>query len=140
MGRRVVGSSGAVASGPADRLPSRLKRIGAWGLIAGLLATGGVAGTVFAARSVSRADFEKSRQAFSQASIQIASTLRLAIAREKDLVVGAAVFDLENPHATNADFRRWVREEGAFQSHPELEAARLWSFRVAFDPITASCL
>jgi len=80
-----------------------------------------VAGTVFAARSVARTDAEKGRQAFGRASSQIASTLLLAIARERDLVVSAGVFDLENPRASNRDFMRWVREQGAFERFPELE-------------------
>ncbi len=95
-------------------------RLGVWGMLAALLALGGVVGTMFAARTVARTDAQKSREGFSQASGQIASTLRLAIAREKDLAVGARVFDLENPRATNADFKRWVVEEGAFASYPEL--------------------
>jgi diguanylate cyclase (GGDEF)-like protein len=91
-----------------------------WGVIAVLLAVGGVVGTVFAARSVSRTDAQKSRQAFGQASSQIASTLRLAIAQENDLDISASVFVLENPNASNADFKRWSRQEGAFARYPEL--------------------
>jgi diguanylate cyclase (GGDEF)-like protein len=79
-----------------------------------------VIGTLFAARSVSHADAENSRQALGRASTQIASTLRLAIAREKDLVVSAAAFDLENPTASDADFNRWISEEDAFERYPEL--------------------
>lgn len=99
-----------------------------WGVIAALLAVGGVVGTVLAARSVSRTDAEKSRQAFGRASSQIASTLRLAIGHEKDLVVSAAVFDLENPNASNADFKRWVGEEGAFERYPELSGIATIAF------------
>jgi diguanylate cyclase (GGDEF)-like protein len=121
MGRRVVSSFRAVASGLRARLRARLRGVGVWGVIAALLAVGGVAGTVVAARSVARTDAEKSRQAFGRASSQIASTLRLAIAREKDLVVSAGVFELENPKSSNADFKRWVREQRAFDRYPELE-------------------
>jgi diguanylate cyclase (GGDEF)-like protein len=100
----------------------RARRLGVWVVIASLLAVGGVVGTVFAARSVSRTDAERSRQAFGQASSQVASTLRLAFAREKDLVVSAGVFDLQNPNASSGDFKRWVDEEGAFERYPELTA------------------
>ena len=89
---------------------------------------GGVVGTVFAARSVSRTDAQKSRQAFGQASSQIASTLRLAIAQEKDLVVSARVFELEHPNASNAAFKLWAREEGAFSRYPELEGVATITF------------
>jgi hypothetical protein len=111
---------GAIASAMRPRVPDRTRRLGVWVSICGLLAVGGVVGTVFAARSLSRSDAQKSHQAFSQASTQVASTLRLAIAREKDLVDNAGVFDLENPDASSVAFKRWVREEGLFASYPEL--------------------
>ena len=79
-----------------------------------------IGSTVFAARSVSRSDVVRSRQAVSEASAQIASTFRLAIAREEELVVSAGVFDLQNPHASSAAFKRWTREEAAFATFPEL--------------------
>jgi diguanylate cyclase (GGDEF)-like protein len=115
-----VSSSEAGVSGLSVGVLARVRRLGVWGVVAVLLAVGGVIGTVFVARSVARTDAQKSRQAFGQASSQIASTLRLAIAKEKDLGVSAAVFILENPNASNADFKRWVRQEGAFARYPEL--------------------
>jgi diguanylate cyclase (GGDEF)-like protein len=122
MSWRGVNPFGAIASVLRAGIPGRARRLGVWVVIAALLALGGVVGTVFAARSVSRTDAEKSRQLFGHASSQIASTLRLAIAREKDLVVSAAVFDLQNPNPSSADFKRWVDEEGAFERYPELTA------------------
>jgi diguanylate cyclase (GGDEF)-like protein len=121
MGASVSSSSEAVASGLSYRAIERLRRLGVWGVIAALLAAVGVVGTVFAARSVSRSDAQRSRQAFTQASTQIASTLRLAIAQEKDLVVSAGVFELDNPNVTNVTFKRWALEQGAFARYPELE-------------------
>jgi diguanylate cyclase (GGDEF)-like protein len=128
MGRRIVSSSEAIASGLWVWVPARVRRLGVWGVIVALLAVGGVVGTVLAALSVSRADAEKSRQAFGQASSQIASTLRLAIGQEKDLVVSAAVFELENPNASNADFKRWDGQEGAFERYPELSGIATIAF------------
>jgi diguanylate cyclase (GGDEF)-like protein len=83
---------------------------------------------VFATRSLSRSDAQRSRQAFSEASLQVASTLRLAFAREKDLVTAAGAFYLENPNASPADFERWTHEVGAFASYPELEAVATVAF------------
>ncbi|MHB1836386.1 MAG: putative bifunctional diguanylate cyclase/phosphodiesterase [Solirubrobacteraceae bacterium] len=99
-------------------------------MIAAVLALGGVACTVFAARSLSRSDAQKSHEAFTQASNQIASTLQLALAREQDLVVSASVFGLENPSASNADFKRWARQQHPFERYPELSAIA----RIAFVP------
>ena len=111
---------GSSSSGLSAAVFDRVRRFGVWGLVAVLLAFGGVIGTVFEARSVSRSDADRSRQAFGQTSGQIASTLRLAIAREKDLVVSAGVFELEHPNATNADFALWFREQDAYARYPEL--------------------
>jgi len=113
---------GAMVSALRASVPGWTRRLGVWVVIAALLALAGVACTVVAARSVSRSDAQKSHQEFVQASSQVASTLRLAIAREQDLVVSAGVFDLENPNASSADFKRWAREEGAFARYPELSA------------------
>jgi diguanylate cyclase (GGDEF)-like protein len=115
---------------PAMRpgIHGRTRRLGVWIAIAALLAFAGVACTVLAACSLSRSDAQRSHQAFTQASGQVASTLRLAIAREKDLVTGAGAFYLENPNASGADFKRWTREVGAFASYPELEGIATIAF------------
>jgi diguanylate cyclase (GGDEF)-like protein len=44
----------------------------------------------------------------------------LAIGHEEDLVVSAAAFDLENPNASSASFKRWSSEVRAFERYPEL--------------------
>jgi diguanylate cyclase (GGDEF)-like protein len=126
--RHAVNSSQAMASGLRPDGWVRLRRLGVWIVIAALLAVGGVAGAVLGARSVARADAEKSHRVFAQASSQIASTLRLAIAQENDLVVSAAVFELENPNASNADFKHWTGEQGAFERYPELSGIATIAF------------
>ncbi len=128
MNRRGVNPFGGIAPAVRAGVRGRSRRLGAGVVIAALLALAGVACTVFAARSLSRSDAQKSRQAFTQASSQIASTLRLAIAREQDLVVSAGVFELENPHASNADFKRWTRQQGAFERYPELSGVAILAF------------
>jgi len=118
----------AIALATRSGIQGRGRRLGVWALIAVLLASAGVAGTVLAARSVSRSDAQRSHQAFTQASSQIASALRLAITREHDLVTGAGAFYLENPNASGADFKRWTQEVGAFESYPELEGVATIAF------------
>jgi diguanylate cyclase (GGDEF)-like protein len=119
------GITSAIKHGRGGR---RRRRLGVWVVVAALLALGGVVSTVFAARSLSSSDAQRSHQRFVQTSLQIASTLRLAIAREKDLVVSAGVFELENPDASRADFTRWTREQGAFSRYPELEGIATLAF------------
>ena len=118
----------AMASAKRPGMPGRSRRPGMWIAIAALLAFGGMACTALAARSVSGSDAKQSHQAFTQASGQIASALRLAIARENDLAVSAGVFDLENPNASAAEFERWTLEARAFQRYPELSGIATISF------------
>jgi diguanylate cyclase (GGDEF)-like protein len=125
---RGVNPFGAIASALRSRMPSRARRLGVWVVVAALLAFAGVVCTVFAARSVSRSDAQKSHQTFARASGQIASTLRLAIARVNDLTVSAGAFDLEHPNASAADFKLWSREVGAFERYPELSGIATISF------------
>jgi diguanylate cyclase (GGDEF)-like protein len=100
--------------------PRRWKRFRGWAVVAFLVAVGGVAGTVFAARSVAASDTAKSRAAFRQSSGQVASTLQLAIQREQDLVVTGAGFFLGDPGASNTQFRQWSTSVQALQRFPEL--------------------
>jgi diguanylate cyclase (GGDEF)-like protein len=128
VGRRGANLFKAIASARQAGVPGVVRRLGVWGMIAVLLALGGMIGTVFAARSVARTDAQKSRQGFAKTSAQIASTLRLAITQEKDLTINAGVFELANPNATSADFKRWVDEEGAFKRYPELVGVATLAF------------
>jgi diguanylate cyclase (GGDEF)-like protein len=91
-----------------------------WLAVAALLAVGGVVGTVLAARSVAHADAARSRQAFANSSGEVASTLQLAIQRERDLVVSASAFFLGDPNASNAQFRAWSTDAQVFARFPEL--------------------
>ena len=73
-----------------------------WAVVAAVVVAGGVAGTVLAARSVAAGNAATSREAFKQSSLEVASTLQLAIQREQDLIVTAAGFFLADPRATVA--------------------------------------
>jgi diguanylate cyclase (GGDEF)-like protein len=94
---------------------------GAWGIAAGLLVLAGVIGSVLGARAVAHAGADRGRLAFHLASSEIASTLRLAIQHEEDLVVSASAFVSGNPHASAADFDRWAEAVHAMQRYPELQ-------------------
>jgi diguanylate cyclase (GGDEF)-like protein len=114
-------------------------------LIAALVLAGIVA-TVVGAGAVARSDADKQRLAFHLASSGIASTLRLAIQHEEDLIVSAGAFVIGNPSATPADFDRWAEAVRAMARYPELRniglvelvpAAQLPAFeaRLAANPV-----
>jgi diguanylate cyclase (GGDEF)-like protein len=110
------------------------------------LVLAGVISSVFGARAVARSDAGKARLAFHLASAEIASTLKLAIQHEEDLVISASAFVTGNPNVSPADFDRWVESERAMQRYPELQniglvrlvaASRLAAFeaRLAANPV-----
>jgi len=81
----------------------------------------GVVAAVFAARSVAHTDAARSRQAFTTASAAVASTLRLAIQREDDLIVDASGFVIGNPAASSAQLRAWATSVHLLARYPELD-------------------
>ena len=119
MARRKAKLKQAVASA-ADTRTERAKPLRPWVTVATLLAVVGVVVAVFAARSVSQTDAERSDQAFTQNSGQIASTLQLAIQHEQDLIIGASGFIAGNPHASNLQFSQWATSVHALARYPEL--------------------
>ncbi len=79
---------------------------------------------------VSENDRRSARAAFTSTSVEIASTLRLALQHEEDLVLSARGFIVDNPSASQAAFRRWATTIDALARYPELEGGG----EVAFVP------
>jgi diguanylate cyclase (GGDEF)-like protein len=93
-----------------------------------LLVLAGVLASVLGAREMARSNADKARLAFNLTSAEIASTLKLAIQHEEDLVVGASAFVTGNPNASPADFDRWTESVHALQRYPELQNIGLVAF------------
>ncbi len=121
---------------------------GVWASVTALLVLGGALASVLGARAVARSDADQGRLAFHLASAGIASTLKLAIQHEEDLIVSASAFITGNPNATPADFDRWAESVHAMQRYPELQniglvtlvpASQLAAFRarLAANPVLA---
>lgn len=92
-----------------------------WSAAAALLVLVGVVGSLLGARGVARSDSQASRQTFDASSMEIASTLKLAIQHEQDLSVSVLSFVTDNPNASEAQFLQWTSSERAFARYPELE-------------------
>jgi diguanylate cyclase (GGDEF)-like protein len=129
-----------------DRAASVHSRTGLWAAIAIALVLAGTVASVLGARAVAHAEADKGRLAFHLSSAEIASTLKLAIEHEEDLVVSASAYVTGNPHASAADFDRWAESVHAMQRYPELENIGLVSLvsagqvpaferRMAADPL-----
>ncbi len=117
-----------------------------WAAAMALLVLAGVLGSVLGARAVARSNVDRARLAFHLSSAEIASTLRLALQHEEDLVVSASGFVTGNPNASAGDFDRWAESVHAMQRYPELQdfgfvtlvpASQMAAFkaRVAANPI-----
>jgi diguanylate cyclase (GGDEF)-like protein len=85
------------------------------------LVLAGVLASVLGARAVARSDADQTRLAFHLGSAEIASTLKLGIQHEEDLVVSATAFFAGNPNASPADFDRWAESVHSLQRYPELK-------------------
>ena len=59
-------------------------------------------------KAVARSDADKARLSFNLSSAEIASTLKLAIQHEEDLVVSASAFVSEHPNTSAAGFDVWA--------------------------------
>lgn len=99
---------------------SRTRRV-AWIVVTCLLVTAGIIGSVLGARAVSRSDADKQRLAFHLTAADIASTLRLAIQHEEDLVINASAFVTGTSHMTAKRFDIWAESVRAMRRYPELE-------------------
>ncbi len=89
-------------------------------VLAMLLFAGGVFGAALTARSVAQRSADKSRTALALSSVEVASTLRLAIQRQEDLAVSATGFFLGTPIPSNDQFLAWAKTVQAMQRYPEL--------------------
>ncbi|HTW41916.1 MAG TPA: EAL domain-containing protein [Solirubrobacteraceae bacterium] len=132
----------------SKRLRLSLRRCRSVWAATALLVLAGALASVIGARAAARSQGDKARLAFQLASAEIASTLKLAIQHEEDLVVSASAFISGNPHASPADFDRWAEAVHAMQRYPELQniglvmlvpASQLAAFeaRIAASPVRA---
>jgi diguanylate cyclase (GGDEF)-like protein len=103
----------------ADTLSTR--RWSAWAVVTAVLVLAGTLASVFGAGAVARSNGDKARLSFRLASAEIASTLKLAIEHEEDLVVNASAFVTGNPDGSPADFDRWAESVHAMERFPELQ-------------------
>ena len=117
-----------------------------WAAVTALVVLAGALASVLGARAIARSDASKARLGFHLAAAEVASTLKLAIQHEEDLIVSTSGFVRGNPGASPADFDRWAQSVQAMQRYPELQnfgwvalvpASRLAAFkaRVAARPV-----
>jgi diguanylate cyclase (GGDEF)-like protein len=141
-----AGSSSASPGGASlarrfGRGPAKL-----WAAITVALVSGGVLASVIGARGVAHSGADKQRLSFRLASVGVASTLELSLQREEDLVTSGSAYVADNPHASPADFDRWLASVKAMERYPELQniglaalvpASQLATFerRVAREPL-----
>jgi diguanylate cyclase (GGDEF)-like protein len=93
-----------------------------WMLVTAVLVLAGGAGSILAANAVARSSDQKSQKAFVASSAAIATTLRLAIQHEQDLVVSTESFAIGNPDPSRAQFTEWASNVRVLQRYSEVTA------------------
>jgi diguanylate cyclase (GGDEF)-like protein len=110
-----------------------------WFAAAACMVVVGSIGSFFAGNVVARNNAQAARQSFVTSSEEIASTLKLAIQHEQDLVVNASAFFVRSLDPTQAEFQQWLTASRTFAQYPELTgiaevvvvpASRLRAFEV----------
>jgi len=91
-----------------------------WSVAAACMVVVGSIGSLFAGNIVARNDAQTARQLFVTSSGEIASTLKLAIQHEQDLVVNAGAFFVSRPDSTQREFYHWMTSSRTFARYPEL--------------------
>ncbi len=92
-----------------------------WTALAALLLFLGVLGSIMLSRLDARNSSNAAKLAFHGEAGSIASTLKLAIQHEQDLVINGAAFIAANPHSSNAQFLAWTRSVKALARYPEVQ-------------------
>ena len=122
-------------------------RLGIWLPLTLLVVLVGVTWSVLLAQSLANSEAKSARDTFRFASSEIASSLKLSISHEEDLVVSTSAYVATSPAArTPVVFDRWIESVDALRRFPELEnvgftvlvpASRLAAFKAheAKDPI-----
>ena len=100
---------------------ARRRRSSLWVVAMVLLVLAGIFAAVIGARAVARSDADKAQLASRVATGEIASTLKLALQHEEDLIVSATAFVSGNPNASPAGFDKWAESVHAMQRYPELQ-------------------
>jgi diguanylate cyclase (GGDEF)-like protein len=108
---------------PVPPVGGRLPRTGIrqrWLLIAIIVGLTGIIGSVVGAVAVGATYAAQARAGFKLQSAQIAANVGQTLQHEDDLVADAGAYVLSNPHASNADLRRWARQAHVAARYPEL--------------------
>jgi diguanylate cyclase (GGDEF)-like protein len=123
----------------APRLDLMYLRRHLWLVAAACTVVVGSIGSFFAGNVVARNDAQTAHQSFVTSSEEIASTLKLAIQHEQDLVVNAGAFFVRTPDPTETEYQQWLAASRTFAQYPELTgiaqvvvvpASRLRAFEV----------
>src|ERR1700679_2044284 len=97
----------------------RLKHRRLWMAIAASVVMAGVAATIYAFSGVRDSAAESHKQ-FAASSVEIASTLQLAIQHEQDLILSTESFIVGDPDPSQAQFAKWASDLEALHRYPEL--------------------
>jgi diguanylate cyclase (GGDEF)-like protein len=110
-------------TGRTKRVPPRRNLV--WAAVGAVCLAAGVTGSILGSHSLARSDAANKRSSFQSAQTGIASTLRLAIAHEEDVLNSASTFFAAHPTATPKDLAPWAGWARVLRRHPEVQRLTL---------------
>ncbi|HTY95924.1 MAG TPA: sensor domain-containing diguanylate cyclase [Solirubrobacteraceae bacterium] len=97
-------------------------RFGIWLPLTGLMLVLGIAASVLGAQSLASSEAKNARQRFRFSSEEIASSLKLAISNEEDLVANTSAHVVTTPDArTPLGLDRWIETAEIMRRFPEIQ-------------------
>jgi hypothetical protein len=96
------------------------RRQSSWAVVAGAIVVLTTVGSVLAAGAVAHSGQQKAHASFETSSAEVASSLKLAIQHEQDLVVDVGGFITSDVSVTQSQFLAWAGSVRALQRYPEL--------------------
>jgi diguanylate cyclase (GGDEF)-like protein len=112
---------GHAKRGRASVLAHGKRGLRLWSVAAVLVVVAGVVASFVAARVDSENSSGQTRAAFRSSAVDLASTLKLAIQHEQDLVVSGGAYIGGNPDGSQAQFLAWATAIRALARYPELQ-------------------
>jgi hypothetical protein len=96
------------------------RRQSGWAVVAAAIVVLTAVGSVLAAGAVAHSDKQKAHASFETSSADVASSLKLSLQHEQDLVVDVGGFITSGVSVTQSQFLAWAGSVRALQRYPEV--------------------
>jgi diguanylate cyclase (GGDEF)-like protein len=120
------GVSAPARAGEQSVAPRAARSWPRWALAAIVIVVGALA-SVLGAKSVAHSSNPDSRAQFKRGAVSTLATVKVGLAHQEDLAVGAGTYLSRNPEGSSAEYKAWARWGRILRIHPELVSLSLIS-------------